>query len=181
MFRKPLLLASLLMLVTPTMNQPLAQSDNAAQRFSTDILGASFFSSDFFINVIGQRFASPFQDSGFAQVDLGDFTTGESKHCVSSNFDMTINNGRIDLSFITEAGFNCEIGEPIHLVCMVTDDTFVSNSILNGLFKSPFGQQKTQGRLDFFNNLSCELEAFGVQEVVSGFALKERNLGTPLR
>ena len=99
-----------------------------------------------------------------------------------ASFDITIAPRGATLTFVTEGGFNCPIGEEVVVSCEVTPNSGILSNKTSGTAKlGAFGQQfTTHGATDTLNNLTCEVSAFGVQLVSDGgSAGKERSTTTP--
>jgi len=176
-FASGLVFSTLIMTAAST----LAQS-GGAQSFDMDTLNAFASTSDLSIFVFAERSQSPSGTSGFAVANLFNLSTNEFRQCQNANFDITIVPGRASLSFVTEGGFNCPIGEEIVVSCEVTPNSGILHNVTNGTAKLGAFQQQftTHGVTDTYNNLTCQLSAFGIQLVSDGgSAGKERSVTTP--
>src|SRR5439155_13262508 len=118
--------------LTMTAATTLAQSDGA-QRFEEDLLNASASTQDLSVLVFANRSQNPSGTFGFAVINFFNLSTNEFKQCVNANFDLRIiSGGRATLSFVTEGGFNCPIGEEIVVSCESTADSALLYNVANG-------------------------------------------------
>lgn len=169
----------ILTMVSFAMTQPVAQGNNGAQKFNQDTLDSFIITDELFVGVFAQRSESQFGDPSFAVVNVFNFLTNDFRQCVSTDFDLIVNNGRALLSFVTESGFNCPAGESVLVDCNGTTDTFAFHNVMNGRASMPSGKFTTHGRIDQWNNLSCVLTALGADGVSPGSASRQRMTVTP--
>lgn len=168
-----------LMWLILTATSSLAQTTNGAQQFNRDLLTAFAATGSSFILVAADRSEMPFGSSGYAVINTFDFSTGQFSQCSSANFDLTVNGGRVALSFVVEAAFNCSIGQTITVSCEPTSNSGLFHYVINGTVTLNEQHFTTHGENRAYNNLTCILNAFGVESVAQGGAGTERTRATP--
>ena len=161
----------------------LAQS-KGAQKFEHEAMDASgSIPNVVTINAFATRDTSPFGGTtDSAVINFFDLVTFEFKQCVNSTIDLNVtSNGRATLSFITDQGTNCPSGEEVIVSCETSADSAIFHNVTNGTAKLPIFDQQftTHGQIYLFNNLTCQLSAFGVALDGTGSANTERDVTTP--
>lgn len=157
----------------------LSAQSTGAQQFNTDSLNAFASTADSFIGVFANRSEMPTGSTGFAVLNIFNFSTGQFSQCSSANFDLVVNKGRMALVFVVESAFNCSLGDRITVTCGTTPDSASFQNVISGTASVGGEQFTTHGLNSFFNNLACRIHAFGVDYVARGGAGTERLTRTP--
>ena len=130
----------------------------------------------------GNESDGPNGTSGFAVLNAFDVATGGFQQCVAETFELTVGMTKSILTMTAGPfGFNCAAGEVAEFTCEVTKASAVFHNVTSGTAKIPaFDQQyTTHGVNDAFNNLTCELTAFGLTVSGNGSAGRSRTQTTP--
>jgi hypothetical protein len=156
-----------------------AQSSQAAQHFDRDSLNAFVSTAEWSALVAADRSSTPAGISGYAVLNRFDFNGGFSQ-CLAGNFELTVNNGRATLSFMTQDGFNCVAGERVSVDCQATSESGLFHNVTNGTARIlAFDQQyTTHGVIDTYNSLACAVTVVDGTFAGSGGAGKERLTST---
>ena len=154
-----------------------AQGPGALQ-FTTQSVGAVVEGS-LFISVFGEEGSHPYGHSEFATAFVADFSTNQFSRCHSRNLDVVANNGRTVLSFVTEEGENCVLGQQVTVTCEPILFTRIFHRSVNGV-TSVGGEHYTMHGLEYSaNNLECVLQVAGVNYDATGSAASSRMSATP--
>jgi hypothetical protein len=150
--------------------------------FSNDALNAFASTPDLSISVFAQRSQDPSGTSGFAVFNLFNLSTFEFTQCQNGNFALTVLPTSTTLSFVTEGGFNCPVGQQIVVSCAVTSNSGILHNVTNGTAKLGFSNQQftTHGVANTYTDLTCNLSGLGVQLFSDGgSASTMQNFTTP--
>jgi hypothetical protein len=162
-----------------TPNLSFAPGKGSAQ-FATDSLSASASTSQVMWFAFGNRSDGPTGASGFAVLNAFDVATGQFQQ--AETFELTVGTTKSILTMTAwPFGFNCAAGEVAEFTCEVTKASAVFHNVTSGTAKIPAFDQKytTHGVSDTFNNLACELTAFGLTLSGDGSADRSRSHTTP--
>jgi len=159
-----------------------AAQGNGNPHFTTESLSVDASSSQLMWLAFGNESDGPAGSSGFAVLNAFDLTTGEFRQCLADTFELTVGTTKSILTMTAGPfGFNCAAGEVAEFSCDVTKASAVFHNVTSGTAKIPAFDQKytTHGQSDQFNNLACELRAFGLTLSGTGSADRSRTHTTP--